>query len=316
MFSVVVNHPVHLTASRPLVFLQYLTAIAVAEGVKSYEPESVYGAMPVKLKWPNDIYIRKIGNGKKEAKRDEYVKIGGILSSCNHLGGNYQVVLGIGINTTNEKPTTSLNAVLEDLLASCNTTRVVGDRDARFPMSPAALSCLSSSLGTVSLSGITTSIKTGQAAEAEATTARTIRKIKPYEPEVLLARILTRLEVLYGRFLSGGFSPDLEERYYAHWLHSGQEVSIVLDDLAGLQDLPSSSSSSQKSNRTVLRAGDEERAEPRKKLRQRSMKAVVEGITVDWGMLRVRELGTNKMWALQSDENSFDYWKGLIRRKM
>lgn len=51
------------------------------------------------------------------------------------------------------------------------------------------------------------------------------------------------------------------------------------------------------------------------------VKARVLGITKDWGMLRVEEtdsrgLGTGKVWALQSDENSFDYWKGFVRRKV
>jgi biotin--protein ligase len=53
VFSTVINHPAHLAASRPVVFLQYLAAIAVAEAVKSYDIG--YEEMPVKLKWPNDI---------------------------------------------------------------------------------------------------------------------------------------------------------------------------------------------------------------------------------------------------------------------
>lgn len=53
VFSTVINHPAHLAASRPIVFLQYLAAIAVVEAVKSYD--NGYEDMPVKLKWPNDI---------------------------------------------------------------------------------------------------------------------------------------------------------------------------------------------------------------------------------------------------------------------
>ena len=50
------------------------------------------------------------------------------------------------------------------------------------------------------------------------------------------------------------------------------------------------------------------------------MKARILGITRDWGMLRAEETdsmgrATGKVWTLQSDENSFDYWKGLVRRK-
>jgi biotin---protein ligase len=53
----------------------------------------------------------------------------------------------------------------------------------------------------------------------------------------------------------------------------------------------------------------------------------VVGITRDWGLLKVEELErgdgdgsssrtTGRTWALQSDENSFDFWKGLVRRKL
>ena len=51
------------------------------------------------------------------------------------------------------------------------------------------------------------------------------------------------------------------------------------------------------------------------------VKARVVGITHDWGLLKVEETdregrATGRMSALQSDENSFDYFKGLIRRKI
>ena len=53
MFSTIVRHPVSLISHAPVVFLQYLAALAIAEGVKSYD--SGYKDMPIKLKWPNDI---------------------------------------------------------------------------------------------------------------------------------------------------------------------------------------------------------------------------------------------------------------------
>lgn len=51
--STVINHPAHLAASRPIVFLQYLAAVATVDAVKSYGPGCA--DLPVKLKWPNDI---------------------------------------------------------------------------------------------------------------------------------------------------------------------------------------------------------------------------------------------------------------------
>lgn len=150
-----------------------------------------------------------------------YVKIGGILSQCVYSNNAYQIILGIGINTINPRPTTSI----ADLLPK------------------------------------------------EAPKPRI---------EALLARVLTRLEAVHRQFIREGFSRDLEGRYYRSWLHTAQLVTLEAEG---------------------------------------GVKARVIGITHDWGMLKVEETdregrGTGKIWALQSDENSFDYWKGLVRRKV
>lgn len=235
MFSTMINHPAHLAASRPVVFVQYLAAVAVVEAIQSLG--AGYEALPVKLKWPNDICPshpppplkgrmhadRRDADAldpTKPAAAKQYVKIGGILSQCGYADGAYQVVLGIGINATNPRPTTSL----VDLVPA------------------------------------------GVAAP---------------RLEALLARILTRLEAAYAQFVRGGFSADLERRYYRHWLHTGQ--AVVLEAEGGAR-------------------------------------ARVVGITRDWGMLRAEETdaegrATGRVWTLQSDENSFDFWTGLVRRK-
>lgn len=151
-----------------------------------------------------------------------YVKIGGILSTCSYASGSYNCVLGVGINTSNPRPTTSLDALLPEGLA-------------------------------------------------------------PFRLEKLLARILTRLESLHSRFLREGFSRTLETSYYRNWLHSGQKVTLEAEG---------------------------------------GVKARITGITRDWGMLKAVEIDevtgqeTGKTWALQSDENSFDFWRGLVRRKL
>ncbi|KDN64594.1 putative biotin-protein ligase [Colletotrichum sublineola] len=217
IFSTVINHPAHLAASHPVVFIQYLAAIAIVEAVKTYDDGC--GDVPVKLKWPNDIYCRDPNIPATEPP--SYVKIGGILSNCAYSQGAYQIVLGIGINTKNTRPTTSLDAIAPPSLPG-------------------------------------------------------------FRLETLLARILTRLEALYKQFRREGFSRDLEERYYAHWLHGGQHVTLEAE--AGAR-------------------------------------AKVVGITRDWGMLKAVEVDsagreTGRMWALQSDENSFDFWRGLVKRKL
>ena len=53
MFSTVVRHPVEKIQSSSVVFIQYLAAMAVVRGIKSYDKG--YENIPVKMKWPNDI---------------------------------------------------------------------------------------------------------------------------------------------------------------------------------------------------------------------------------------------------------------------
>ena len=53
MFSIVIRHSRDLGSFAPVNFIQYLAALAIVEGVKTYD--SGYSRIPVKLKWPNDI---------------------------------------------------------------------------------------------------------------------------------------------------------------------------------------------------------------------------------------------------------------------
>ena len=104
----------------------------------------------------------------------------------------------------------------------------------------------------------------------------------PVSPEKLLARILTTFEDLYTRFLRTGFDASFEDMYYSDWLHMNQIVT--LEEEGGIR-------------------------------------ARIKGITRDYGLLLAEELGwgdrpTGKTWQLQSDSNSFDFFKGLLRRKV
>ncbi|VBB79852.1 Putative Biotin-protein ligase [Podospora comata] len=225
IMSTVINHPAHLASTRPIVFIQYLAAIAIVEAIKTYDVG--YEDFPVKVKWPNDVYVRDPNNPDSVT----YVKVAGILANCSYTAGNYQVVLGIGINTNNARPTTSLDAVIP----------LMSNKDS----------------------------------------------LQPFKIERLLARLLARLEVLYGEFVKGGFSKELEAKYYRYWLHSNQVVTLEAEG---------------------------------------GVRARVVGITRDWGMLKAEEVteggingalrGTGRVWALQSDENSFDFWRGLVKRKI
>ncbi|KAL9130341.1 MAG: hypothetical protein Q9217_001443 [Psora testacea] len=210
MFSTLVRHPVSVTARAPVIFLQYLAALAIVQGVQTYDIG--YQEMPIKLKWPNDIYAL-------DPTSKTYVKIGGILVNSHYNSTEFLSVIGIGLNTTNAAPTTSLNA-----------------------LKPPA----------------------------------------PFVLERLLARILTTFSQFYEGFVRTGFDKPLENLYYKHWLHTEQIVTL---EAAG------------------------------------GIRARIKGITNDWGLLVVEELGfedrpTGKNWQLQSDSNSFDFFKGLVKRKV
>jgi biotin--protein ligase len=103
-FSFVLRHSLALSNSAPVVFVQYLAAMAVVKGIQGYD--AGYEAMPIKLKWPNDIYAL---DPTRPASDKAYVKIGGILVNSSYAGGDYTLVTGIGLNVTNAAPTTSLS---------------------------------------------------------------------------------------------------------------------------------------------------------------------------------------------------------------
>ncbi|KAL8898918.1 MAG: hypothetical protein Q9207_006459 [Kuettlingeria erythrocarpa] len=118
VFSTVIRHSMSLMPQAPVVFLQYLAALAIVEGIKTYDRG--YERMPVRLKWPNDIFAAD----PSDPSGKTFVKIGGILVNSHYSSSEYLSVVGIGLNTTNASPTTSLNALhppspftLEKLLA-------------------------------------------------------------------------------------------------------------------------------------------------------------------------------------------------------
>ena len=116
MFSTVIRHSMSNMTSAPVVFIQYLAAMAIVSGIKSYDGY-LYKDMPIKLKWPNDIYAldpekaRDNGGDRKE----NYTKIGGILVNSHYNAEEYIAVCGIGLNTANAAPTTSLNQLVPSL---------------------------------------------------------------------------------------------------------------------------------------------------------------------------------------------------------
>ncbi|KAF2147818.1 class II aaRS and biotin synthetase [Myriangium duriaei CBS 260.36] len=248
MFSTVLRHPLSLSTTAPVVFVQYILALAIVSGIHSYD--TGYARLPVRLKWPNDIYALDAAklDGKRGAPteplsdrdRGLYSKIGGILISTSYTPSTpaYSLVCGAGVNVANAAPTTSLNQ-------------------------------LAAYYG-----------------------------LPPFQLEKLLASILAQFEVLYTRFCAQGWEA-LRGRYESVWLHAGQVVTLDADVQSG--------------ERYVSGAGYTQPERCR-----------VRGISGDWGLLVVeevvgeegRERPTGKTWELQADGNSFDFFKGLLKRKV
>ncbi|KAI0550742.1 biotin-protein ligase [Xylaria curta] len=109
LFSTCIRHPFDSLRKSPVLFVQYIASVAIVEAIKSYAEG--YEDFPVKIKWPNDIYVEESRN----ATQPTMAKIGGALVQFNTFEKEYLLVVGVGLNTTNASPTTSLTRVLDTL---------------------------------------------------------------------------------------------------------------------------------------------------------------------------------------------------------
>ncbi|KAI1754619.1 class II aaRS and biotin synthetase [Xylaria castorea] len=129
LFSTCVRHPFDSCRTSPVLFVQYIVSVAIVEAVKSYADG--YEHFPVKIKWPNDIYVEESRN----TTQPTMAKIGGILVQSSTFEKEYLLVVGVGLNTTNASPTTSLTRVLDTL----NVGRIGGNLPILEPLSPEKL---------------------------------------------------------------------------------------------------------------------------------------------------------------------------------
>lgn len=104
----------------PLGFVLYIGSLAMVEAIKGYG--TGYEDMPIRLKWPNDIYAMNPsfmgtnGIDVGQAKSDKnYFKIGGFMVKMCLLDNVYVLTYGIGVNVSNSAPTTSINLILKAL---------------------------------------------------------------------------------------------------------------------------------------------------------------------------------------------------------
>lgn len=168
-----------------IVTLQYMCSLALIELILGYGEG--YELLPVKLKWPNDIYILKpdylasLDDTYREnpatvdGEDEMYAKVSGAIVNSQFIDKQFHLVWGGGVNVSNEAPTTSLNIVL----AKMNELRK----------------------------------QQGQ------------QPLPPYRHELLLARLVYNMENYFNVFKNAGLQPFLP-LYYKRWLHTNQTVNI------------------------------------------------------------------------------------------
>ncbi|KAK3282795.1 hypothetical protein CYMTET_9485 [Cymbomonas tetramitiformis] len=104
------SHVISIANGSLLPFLQYVVSLAIIEAIQQeaarcLQVPNASEAVDVKIKWPNDIYAP---GGKK---------LGGILCQTVFLDQQFHVVIGVGLNVTNEEPTSCVAAVMRDAAA-------------------------------------------------------------------------------------------------------------------------------------------------------------------------------------------------------
>lgn len=122
--STVLRMPLHSEYGHPsqALFTPYVVALAMVEAIKSYAHG--YDCMPIRLKWPNDIYCQNPDHNPADPDSSpEFLKIGGLLVNNCVLEDEYAMVFGLGVDVNNNAPSTSLNAILAKLNASTRRTR-------------------------------------------------------------------------------------------------------------------------------------------------------------------------------------------------
>lgn len=98
-----------LDAGDQIQFVQYVSGLAVVSALQeifteTYGIPASPGSFPVRLKWPNDIYVQTGDRG--------LLKIGGVLVTAVHQGSELSACVGLGLNVSNAQPTTCVHSIL------------------------------------------------------------------------------------------------------------------------------------------------------------------------------------------------------------
>lgn len=276
-----------------LPFVQYLVSLALVDAVKAV-PIPNAAQMDVKIKWPNDIYTKSS------------IKIGGILCQSTSFNNKFDIIAGIGINVSNEKPTTCLNTMLESLpklkigssviLCGLRATKyngvegiIEGTFDLKTNRYPVRLcdSNFKGKLLAIKIQNIKRNVTQEKIGKDEdfseknfpSQISKQMQHAKLhssnsiYTQEILLATFMNFFERYFNTFKRSGFDSFLTS-YLKSWLHTDQLV--VVED-------------------------------GKRKIR-------IKGLTRN-GYLRGEDVSTSEICELHPDGNSFDFMSGLIVRK-
>ncbi|XP_006648346.2 biotin--protein ligase 2 [Oryza brachyantha] len=96
--------------ARKLPLMQYVVCLAMTEAIKELCCYKGLPELEVKIKWPNDLYLKGL-------------KVGGILCTSSYQPKVYNICTGIGLNVDNKEPTTCLNAALKEMKANSPTLK-------------------------------------------------------------------------------------------------------------------------------------------------------------------------------------------------
>jgi len=107
-FSVILRHPSNLS-SAPVIFIQYLLSLAVVEAVRT---KKGYEDIPLRLKWPNDIYVEFSSPSDESISSPKFIKIGGVIVNSQFTHNEFLLIAGCGVNVSNLAPTTAINHII------------------------------------------------------------------------------------------------------------------------------------------------------------------------------------------------------------
>ncbi|KAK1270273.1 hypothetical protein QJS04_geneDACA016187 [Acorus gramineus] len=277
-----------------LPLLQYVVSLAIIEAIKMVCGSKGFPYLDVRIKWPNDLYL----NG---------LKVG-----------------GVGLNLDNEKPTTCLNAVLREL--TCSTNQLMREdilgaffqkfedlfeiflnqgfiakrirvREERLriiyhislslsrqntpsshqpPSSPPLVSAISSRSTSLTLNALLLTSSFSPFTLYQLL----LSSNSPIQKPSLQLILAHKVQYNNSSGVNSGFQA-LEDLYYKAWLHSGQKV--------------------------VIEEKDEESS-------AKNVVVTIQGLTSSGYLLAIGE--DNKNYELHPDGNSFDFFKGLVRKKI